>query len=161
MTEVPATRSLVFERFLAHPPEKVWRALTDGRLLGGWLMPNDFQPIVGHRFSVQAAPRPGWNGMTTCEVLAIEPLKHLAYTWNTSRDGETNTLETTVTWTLETVEGGTRVRMEQSGFRTTEVHAHEGASQAWPLFFDNLERLLAESLEPSDTPRPSKPHAVP
>jgi uncharacterized protein YndB with AHSA1/START domain len=139
-------RSLVFERFLAHPPQKVWRALTDRRLLEDWLMPGDFQPILGHRFSVQAAPRPGWSGMTTCEVLTIEPFERLAYTWNTARDGETSTLETIVTWTLKTVEGGTLVRMEQSGFRADEVHAHTGASQAWPGFLDNLERLLNQKL---------------
>jgi uncharacterized protein YndB with AHSA1/START domain len=144
--ESAPTRSLVFERFVAHPAEKVWRALTDRRLLEGWMMPNDFQPVIGHRFSVRTAPRPAWNGIATCEVLAIEPFEHLAYTWNTSRDGETNTLETTITWSLKTVEGGTLIRMEQSGFRADEVHAYTGAGQAWLTFFDNLERLLDELL---------------
>ena len=141
------TRALVFERFLPHAPQKIWRALTDGRLLEDWLMPGDFQPVIGHRFQMCAEPRPGWNGVTTGEVIAIHPFDHLAYTWNTARDGETNTLETTITWTLETVEGGTLVRMEQSGFRTDEIHAHTGASQAWPGYFDKLEELLTQQLE--------------
>jgi uncharacterized protein YndB with AHSA1/START domain len=144
-----ATRSLVFERFLPHAPQKVWRALTDGRLLEDWLMPGDFQPIVGHRFQLRATPGPGWNGIMTGEVIALHPFDHLAYTWNTARDGETNTLETTVTWTLETVTGGTLLRMEQSGFRADEVRAYKGASQAMPGFLDNLEQLLNLSLESS------------
>ena len=142
-----ATRSLVFERFLPHPPQKVWRALTDGRLLADWLMAGDFQPLIGHRFQMRAEPRPGWNGVTSGEVVALHPFDRLAYTWNTARDGETNTLQTIVTWTLETVEGGTLVRMEQSGFRAEEIHAHTGASQAWPGYFDQLEGLLTQQLE--------------
>lgn len=145
------TRSLIFERILAHPPETVWLALTDGQLLSRWLMSNDFQPIIGHRFQLRTEPRQDWNGITSGEVLAFKPLEQLIYTWNISRQGETNTLESTVTWTLQTVEGGTLLRMEQSGFRTAEVRAHNGASQAWPRFFDKLERLLNQALSPTIT----------
>jgi uncharacterized protein YndB with AHSA1/START domain len=49
MTET-ATRTVVVERKLAHPPEKVWRALTQGALIEEWLLKNDFQPVVGHHF---------------------------------------------------------------------------------------------------------------
>lgn len=142
-----ATRSLVLERFLPHAPRKVWRALTDGQLLEKWLIPNDFQPQVGHRFQMRAEPRPGWNGVTTGEVIAIQPFEQLIYTWNTARDGETKTLESTITWTLKTVEGGTLLRMEQSGFRTDEVHAYKGASEAWPGYLVKLEGLLTQQLE--------------
>jgi uncharacterized protein YndB with AHSA1/START domain len=41
------TRSVVIERQLSHPPEKIWRALTQGPLIEEWLMKNDFQPVVG------------------------------------------------------------------------------------------------------------------
>ena len=55
MTEpAAATRSLVVEREMPHPPEKVWRALTQGPLIEEWLMKNDFQPVVGHRFNFRA-----------------------------------------------------------------------------------------------------------
>ncbi|HYI01684.1 hypothetical protein [Hyalangium sp.] len=33
-----ATRSLVVERVMPHPPEKIWRALTQGPLLEKWLI---------------------------------------------------------------------------------------------------------------------------
>jgi uncharacterized protein YndB with AHSA1/START domain len=37
------TKSIVVERDLPHPPEKVWRALTQSALVAEWLMPNDFE----------------------------------------------------------------------------------------------------------------------
>jgi uncharacterized protein YndB with AHSA1/START domain len=151
MTQPTPTRSLIFERIFAHPPETVWLALTDGQLLSRWMMSNDFQPIIGHRFQFRAEPQQAWDGITSGEVLAIKPFEQLIYTCNTSRQGETNTLESTVTWTLETVEGGTLLRMEQSGFRATEVRARDGANQAWTGFLDNLERLLNQPLQPTIT----------
>src|SRR5260221_593918 len=66
------TRSIVIEREIPHPPEKIWRALTQGPLIGQWLMSNDFQAIVGHRFSFRAACQPHWNGLTDCQDLVVE-----------------------------------------------------------------------------------------
>ena len=73
MTDATATRSLVVEREMPHPPEKIWRALTQGALIEEWLMKNDFQPVVGHRFNFRTTPMPRWNGILDCEVLAVEP----------------------------------------------------------------------------------------
>jgi uncharacterized protein YndB with AHSA1/START domain len=52
-----ATRSIVIERKMPHPPEKVWRALTQSPLIEEWLMQNDFQS-VGHRFNFRSTPMP-------------------------------------------------------------------------------------------------------
>ena len=46
------TRSVVVEREIAYPPEKIWRALTQPHLIAEWLMRNDFAPVVGHRFDL-------------------------------------------------------------------------------------------------------------
>ena len=75
------TRSVVIEKELPHPPAKVWRALTQGALIKEWLMDNDFQPIVGHKFNFRATPVPNWNGVIDCEVLVVEPDKKLSYSW--------------------------------------------------------------------------------
>lgn len=56
MTE---TRSVIVEREFAHPPEKLWRALTQPHLIADWLMKNDFMPVVGHRFNL----RGDWGGV--------------------------------------------------------------------------------------------------
>jgi uncharacterized protein YndB with AHSA1/START domain len=76
-----STRSLVFEREMPHPPEKIWRALTQSWLIDEWLMKNDFVPEVGHRFTFRATPLPGWSGVTNCEVVTVEAPRLLAYRW--------------------------------------------------------------------------------
>lgn len=136
MTEAPATRTLVIEREMPHPPEKVWRALTEGPLLEEWLMANDFQPIVGHRFSFRAAPVANWNGIIECEVQVVEPNSRLSYSWGTLGIG------TAVTWTLTPTAGGTQIRMEQSGFGPDQNANYNGAKYGWNKFLGNLERVM-------------------
>jgi uncharacterized protein YndB with AHSA1/START domain len=126
------TRSVVIEREMPHPPEKVWRALTQSSLLEEWLMKNDFQPIVGHRFNFRA----DW-GAVDGEVLAVEPNKMLSYGWAAFG------LESVVTWTLTPTSTGTHLRMEQSGFRTDQEQAFKGAKYGWQGFFAGLEKVLA------------------
>ena len=126
------TRSVVVDREMPHPPEKVWRALTQGHLIEEWLMKNDFQPIVDHRFNLRA----DW-GAVECKVLAVEPNKTLSYTW------EAYGLESVVTWTLTATGTGTHLRMEQSGFRPDQEQAYQGAKGGWPQFFAGLEQVLA------------------
>src|SRR2546430_10133257 len=76
MTEHATTRSLVVEREMPHPPEKIWRAINQPHLIEEWLMKNDFKPVVGHRFDLRA----DW-GVVDCQVLAVEPNKTLSYTF--------------------------------------------------------------------------------
>ncbi len=127
------TRSIVVEREMAHPPEKIWRALTQGPLIEEWLMKNDFQPVVGHRFNLRA----DW-GAVDCEVMAVEPNKTLSYTWAAYG------LESVVTWTLTPMSTGTHLRMEQSGFRPDQEQAYQGAKGGWPQFFAALERVVGK-----------------
>lgn len=127
------TRSVIIERELGFPPEKVWRALTRPELLADWLMESDFQSVVDHRFRFVAA----W-GSIDCQVLHIEPERVLSYTWQ----GEG--LETVVTWTLDPTGTGTRLKMEQSGFRADQKRAYGGAKGGWPRFLDNLEAMLGK-----------------
>jgi uncharacterized protein YndB with AHSA1/START domain len=128
-----ATRSVVVEREIPHPPEKIWRALTQPHLIEEWLMKNDFKPVVDHRFSLRA----GW-GAVDCQVLAVEPNKTLSYTWGALG------LESVVTWTLTPTGTGTHLRMEQSGFRGDQQQAYQGAKHGWQRFFANLEQALAQ-----------------
>ncbi len=58
-SSTPATenpRTLVVERVFPHPPEKLWRALTESPLLAQWMMKNDFAPVVGRKFQFHAQP---------------------------------------------------------------------------------------------------------
>ena len=136
MTDTAATRTLVIEREMPHPPEKIWRALTEGPLIEEWLMTNDFQPVVGHRFSFRATPVKNWNGVIECEVLVVEPHARLVYSWGALG------LESAVTWTLTPTDGGTHVRMEQTGFPSDEGANYKGAKYGWQKFIGNMERVV-------------------
>ncbi|AXC50509.1 SRPBCC domain-containing protein [Paracoccus suum] len=125
-------RSIFKERELRHPPEYVWRALTQEHLIEKWLMKSDFKPEVGHRFHLEAE----W-GKVSCEVLAIEPLRTLSYSWAAYG------LESVVTWTLTETATGTHLKMEQSGFGRDQDQAYYGAKAGWEQFLDRLEEVVA------------------
>jgi uncharacterized protein YndB with AHSA1/START domain len=109
MTSDQAT-SIEVDQFLPHPPPKVWRALTDPRRIERWLMPNDFAPVAGHRFTFHTEPRPGFDGVVQCEVLTLDPERLMRWSW---RGG---TLDSTVTWTLVPEGDGTRLFLRHEGF---------------------------------------------
>lgn len=101
------------DQFLPHPPERVWRVLTEPDLLARWLMPSDFAPEVGHRFSFRTDPVPatGFDGVVHCEVLDLVPGQRLRISW---RSGAA--FASTVTWTLVPEGAGTRLLLEHAGF---------------------------------------------
>jgi uncharacterized protein YndB with AHSA1/START domain len=132
------TKTVVVERDIGHPPEKLWRALTQPHLIAEWLMKNDFAPRVGHRFNL----RGDWGGVLDCEVLAVEPHRTLSYTWNFKHDDAAFNLTSVVTFTLTPTPKGTHLRMEQSGFRPDQRQAFGGARHGWEQFFANLEQTL-------------------
>jgi uncharacterized protein YndB with AHSA1/START domain len=106
---------LTFERTYPHPPERVWRALTDREALGAWLMPNNFESKVGHKFRFDLGPQFGWRGYVDCVVLEVDEPRRLSYSW----EGDAKHSPTMITWILTPVEGGTHLRLEHSGFHGT------------------------------------------
>jgi uncharacterized protein YndB with AHSA1/START domain len=124
-------RSVIVERELPHPPEKIWRALTQPHLIAEWLMQADFMPVLDHRFNLRA----DW-GTVDCQVITVEPNKTLAYSWVALG------LDSVVTWTLTPTQSGTHLRMEQTGFGPDQQRAYMGAQYGWPKFLDNLERVV-------------------
>lgn len=96
-------------------------------------MKNDFVLDVGRKFTLTG----DW-GSVDCEVLEIEPKRALTYSWNAMG------LESTVTFTLSKTANGTRLRMDQAGFRPDQEQAYRGAQYGWQKFLANLEALLAK-----------------
>ena len=132
--------SVVVEREMPHPPEKVWRALTQPHLIEEWLMKNNFVPEVGHGFNLQGE----WGGTLDCEVLIVEPNSTLSYTWNFAHDDAAFNLQSIVTFTLTPTSAGTHLRVEQAGFRRDQKQAYGGARQGWPGFLEKLETVLIQ-----------------
>ena len=141
MSGQPAeTRSIVVEREFAHPPEKLWRALTEPHLIAEWLMKNDFKPEPGHRFQFQIDPMPNWSGVIDSEVLVVEPNRTLSYAWNSGEGALA--METVVTLSLTPTATGTLLRVEQTGFRPDQKQNIMGATYGWRNFFGKLDALL-------------------
>lgn len=132
-------RSVVVEREIPYPPEKIWRALTQPHLMEEWLMKIDgFKPEVGHGFKLSG----DWGGVD-CEVQAVEPLKSLSYTWNYAHDDPAYALESVVAFTLTQTPSGTHLRMEQTGFRPDQKQALGGALFGWTQNLETLETIVA------------------
>ncbi|CND59138.1 Hypothetical protein ERS075342_00479 [Mycobacterium tuberculosis] len=134
------------DEFLPHPPAKVWRALTDPDLLARWLMPNDFKPVAGHRFTFATDPIPsvGFDGTIECRVLDIDAERLLRISWNGGG------LDTTVTWRLVPEGRGTRLFVEHAGFDLDDpvnAYAFRGMGSGWRTrVFRSLHRILTDAL---------------
>lgn len=131
------TRTIQLKTFLPYPPEKVWRALTEAKLLGNWFMENDIEPVPGHYFTFRMAPQKGWDGITHCEIKDVQPLKHIAYSYRGEATGEKALacagihsgtadkitkgifakLDTELSFTLEPTCGGTLLHLKHSGYK--------------------------------------------
>jgi uncharacterized protein YndB with AHSA1/START domain len=143
------SQSIVVEYDLRHPPERVWRAITEAGLIARWLMNNDFSPVVGHRFTFKAQPMPGWDGIVHCEVREVIPNERLVYTWCGGSDDLTtygSRLDTVVTWTLSpTSSGGTLLRLEHAGFLPKNAFAFETMGKGWRgKLAETMDRILRE-----------------
>ena len=131
--------SISFEFDLPHPPEKVWRALTDPVLLAEWLLPVfdlDLQP--GAEFTLRTQPHPGWDGTVNCRFVEIDAHRKLSYTWSVPF------LETVVTFTLTPTTTGTRLSLLQSGFGPDQKQESGGARYGWKRMGGKLVELLAK-----------------
>ena len=132
------TQSIAFDFDLDHPPEKVWRALTEPTLLAEWLLPViglKLEPGAAFTFKTQAYP--GWDGTVSCRFIEIEPQRKLRYSWNVPF------LETVVTFTLTPTASGTRLSLVQSGFKPEQKRESGGARYGWKMMGGKLVDLLA------------------
>lgn len=142
------------DQFFPHSPSKVWRALTTPDLMEQWLMPNDFEPAVGHRFNFHGQPitQTGFSGLVVCEVLEVVPEKRLRISW-ADADAPNDTAspaEWTITWILQTEGSGTRIFLEHAGFDpddATQQLSRTFMSGGWR---SHVLRRFGELLEESD-----------
>jgi uncharacterized protein YndB with AHSA1/START domain len=142
------TRSIVVEEVFPHVPALIWRALTDGDLIGRFLMPpSGFAAVPGTQFTLQTKPAGAWDGTIRCEVIDVVPQEKLVYSWkggDAGNIGYGSLLSTLVTWTLSPAgEGSTRLRLEHSGFELPRNEtAYSSMSDGWKTVVPRLGPLL-------------------
>ena len=128
--------TIALDQFLAHPPEVVWRALTDPDLHARWWAPGDVRPVVGHRFELDMG---GW-GQQPCVVTDVDPGRLFRYVF------AEGVLDTTITWRVEPEGTGTRLFLEHAGFDLDSPmgrSAFEGMGNGWPGILERMDEALA------------------
>jgi uncharacterized protein YndB with AHSA1/START domain len=120
------------ERVYEHDPAALWRMLTDPQALAQWLAPGTIELRAGGAVRIDFADS---GTIIDSAVLALEPLRLLAYSWSSGEEPERP-----LRWELHPVEKGTRLIL------TVRTPAGEDASKACAGFDAHLD-MLAAALE--------------
>jgi len=140
-TERSQTDSVSFDFDLRHPPQKVWRALTDPALLAEWLLPvTGLKLEPGAAFTFRTQPHPDWDGTVQCRLLEIDAPRKISYTWIAGAF-----IDTVVTFTLTPTASGTKLSLVQSGFRPDQKQNFGGARYGWRMMGGKLVDLLGRT----------------
>jgi uncharacterized protein YndB with AHSA1/START domain len=137
------------------PRSRVWKAISDKTAFGTWFgmkffEPGTFSPGENARGEI---PFKGSTLPFTIDLVEVVPEERLSYHWhpygidpNVDYSTETPTL---VTFTLEEVEGGTRLRVVESGFDKVPLHRRAEAWRmndgGWRAQMGNVERYVTAS----------------
>lgn len=137
------TSSIRYALQLKHPPERVWKAITTSESMAQWLMPNDFEPRLGHAFTFRRAPMPALNfdGITHCVVTVLDPPRHLAFTF------KGGALDTVISFKLSPSATGTLLDFEHSGFDLGDPRqkfSYEAMGGGWAKLGEGIEKVIAQ-----------------
>jgi uncharacterized protein YndB with AHSA1/START domain len=122
--------TITVDQFVAAPPTRVWRGLTEPDQLAKWWTPGDIAATVGHHFHLQM---PGW-GAIPCEVLEVDEPELFVYTFG----------DWTLTWRLVAEGRGTRLLLEHSGFDLDDKRARDAFDRMGPGWRETVvPRLVA------------------
>jgi uncharacterized protein YndB with AHSA1/START domain len=149
MNETTLLRAIEVDAVLPHEPALIWRAMTDGALIGRWLMPpTGFAAVVGQEFSFSTTPAGSWDGRIRCRVLEVEPEARLVFSWDGGADdniGYGSRLRTRVTMTLTVVAGGTRLQVRHEGFALPRnATAYENMNKGWQTVVGRLSAVVSD-----------------
>ena len=143
------THNIVVEEVFPHAPDKIWKTLTTGALIGRWLMAQTgFEPVKGTRFTMQTRPGGAWDGVIHCQVLEVIPNERFVYSWKGGHEknvGYGAPLDTVVTWTLSRTANGTRLRLVHAGFVVPgNESALETMGNGWRKVVPSIGRIASE-----------------
>jgi uncharacterized protein YndB with AHSA1/START domain len=141
---------------LPHPPERVWRALTELHLVLGWLPTENFVVTEDGRFSFRTELE-GLDEQINGQTVTFEKPTKLVMRW------EAPNLHTLLSVMLHPTATGCRMTVGQRGFlgaqgtlrgralQRTYTHLLEGP------FVEALDRLASADTPPPSPPRPDPP----
>ena len=120
------------EREFPHPPEAVWKMLTDPAAMAQWLAPGQVEPRLGGAVRIDFADS---GTVIDSQVLEFEPQRVLAYSWSHGDEPQRP-----LRFALSAVDGGTHLVLGVG------IPAGEDAAKACAGFEGHLD-MLAGALE--------------
>ncbi|MCQ6560067.1 SRPBCC family protein [Paenibacillus mendelii] len=123
---------------LKAPIQKVWDAVATSEGIAAWFMPNNFQPIDGYEFILEAGP----FGSSPCKVTEINPPHRLSFKWGK---------DWTLSFELVELEGQTEFTLIHSGWDVDKVtefgESHERVRERMSQGWGGLQKSLAAYVE--------------
>jgi uncharacterized protein YndB with AHSA1/START domain len=118
--------------------EKVWNAIATSDGLAVWLMPNNFQPIMGYEFTFKSQPQRDWDGICYCKVKELEPPTKLGFTWCG------NNLEQYVSFELKDLGDKTEFTLIHSGWSEENTQLREIMYDGWGYILEDFKKKLGD-----------------
>lgn len=125
------------ERFYNRPIQEVWEIVTDQKHLAKWLMPGNFEPIVGKQYQFNCQPEEECADYVYGEVLNVLPPNSIKFTWNSKHLHNT----TVVSFLLEETKGGVTFKIEHEGFAKQDAMACEKHTVGWAHHLNQIEKI--------------------
>jgi uncharacterized protein YndB with AHSA1/START domain len=133
---------------IAAPPERVFRALTTDDITQWWGSPDTYRTTAftgdvrpGGRWRSDGIGADGKPFSVEGEFREVDPPRKLVQTWKAAWDGGN---ETTITYRLEPIAGGTLLTLRHEGFGD-RVESCRGHGEGWERVFGWLARYLASA----------------
>jgi uncharacterized protein YndB with AHSA1/START domain len=139
---------------LKAPIERVWRALSDAREFGAWFgvrFESGFEPGKPIRGQITT---PGYEHVAfNAQIERLEAPHHFSMRWRPyaidPKVDYSHEPMTLVTFDLKSVQGGTELRVVESGFSDIPIgrraEAYRMNSQGWSAQCENIEAYLAKT----------------
>ena len=131
---------------VAAPPERVFRAVTSAEICNWWVRPGVFNTT---QWDGDARPGGRWRASGDArgrpyslegEFLDVDSPHRLVHTWHPSGAPAG---ATTLTYTIETIDGGTRLTLRHAGFTSAETCRNTAIG--WETSFERLAMMLGET----------------
>lgn len=120
------------------PIHKVWNAVATSEGLAVWLMPNDFQPVMGHEFTFKSQPLRGWDGIVHCKVMELDPSNRIGFTWCG------NNMNQYVSFELKALNDKTEFTLVHSGWSEEHAELREVMYEGWGYLTEDLRKRMGE-----------------
>lgn len=118
--------------------EKVWSAISTSEALASWFMPNDFKPMIGHKFTFKSKPQGSFDGTVYCEVKELQPPNKLGFTWCG------NNMEQYVSFELKDMNRKIEFTLVHSGWSEEHAKIREVMYDGWGYIIEDFKNKLGD-----------------